>query len=881
MVDKMEDIRCPMCGKPNPSNEDVCQYCGARLKPLTGPLSESPGEDDWLGSLRSEGDLSDASDSDWASNEDDDSLLGDQRDPLAWLSALDDAPSREPERDVNPPVKESQPPEDLEPGFEGVQEPSEAVDLSAWLASLDADEDQETGAATPPAQKSREDELPEWLRDIKPTEPQPEPDDDVPGWLASLGAQEEAELPDADADAGDTSIFAQAPREAENLPGWSGDLAEPEELAQRTDAEETPLEMEAAEEFVSDEPGAFNWVSNIPGEESSASEEMGKAEEVNLPEWLQGLPDENQEFESAVEGTQPAEDASDWYQAEMQASEDVDANEAVPAAEIPDWLKDIQSLPQSEISEAVSDVEAQPTEEELPDWMLEVQPPEEQDAEPVEPGELPDWLADLKPTGPEAEISGLEETNLGMMPDENVDWLSDLASEVQGMESQVGSLDEVDADSAKMVPFALDGELDKEIEDLYLTEEPDWLADIDQETPTGVSEPGLDQDELAPAELPGWLAAMRPVDSVIVPGTSVEEESMEVQTAGPLAGLSDVLPAEMDIFTITRPEALSVRLDVSDGQQKHIALLEQMLSREEEPKAKVRPSWGFSQKYMRWVVFVLFLIAAIYGLMQGAGVVSLPIPAPEVQAVNTEINTLSPQAPVLVAFDYEPGLSGEMDSLANILLDHLMLRGARLTLISTTPTGPALGESVLRELQAKHNYGRGIQYVNLGYLPGGPTGLQSLVNFPIRYLMPYTFSGYEAWEPRIAPLAGIEAIDDYELILVITDRQETARAWVEQVAPGLEPKLLVAASAQIGPLIRPYYSGEPQYVDGFIAGLVGSGAYERLIGIQGKAGTYWGAYTLLVIVSAVIILVGALLNYIITGLRQSQPKKGEQTNEPA
>jgi len=72
-----DEIRCPMCGKPNPSELDVCQFCGARLKPLlagspSGPDESSlhPGETptpqkgsdleptlpDWLRSLRQNGD---------------------------------------------------------------------------------------------------------------------------------------------------------------------------------------------------------------------------------------------------------------------------------------------------------------------------------------------------------------------------------------------------------------------------------------------------------------------------------------------------------------------------------------------------------------------------------------------------------------------------------------------------------------------------------------------------------------------------------------------------------------------------------------------------------------------------------------------------------
>jgi len=39
----MADIRCPMCGRPNPANQEVCQFCQARLKPLV--ISPSSGEE--------------------------------------------------------------------------------------------------------------------------------------------------------------------------------------------------------------------------------------------------------------------------------------------------------------------------------------------------------------------------------------------------------------------------------------------------------------------------------------------------------------------------------------------------------------------------------------------------------------------------------------------------------------------------------------------------------------------------------------------------------------------------------------------------------------------------------------------------------------------
>src|SRR5512139_1304334 len=59
-----DEIRCQMCGKPNPADAEVCQFCQARLRPVwaskpkddlfgTESESESEGEvPDWLSSLR-------------------------------------------------------------------------------------------------------------------------------------------------------------------------------------------------------------------------------------------------------------------------------------------------------------------------------------------------------------------------------------------------------------------------------------------------------------------------------------------------------------------------------------------------------------------------------------------------------------------------------------------------------------------------------------------------------------------------------------------------------------------------------------------------------------------------------------------------------------
>jgi len=86
----MEDVRCPMCGKPNPPDEEVCQFCQARLRPIEGfafsdgdlyfDSSKEPGKElgrdvntsigpelpDWLKSFRQEDDVGIASEEEFA-----------------------------------------------------------------------------------------------------------------------------------------------------------------------------------------------------------------------------------------------------------------------------------------------------------------------------------------------------------------------------------------------------------------------------------------------------------------------------------------------------------------------------------------------------------------------------------------------------------------------------------------------------------------------------------------------------------------------------------------------------------------------------------------------------------------------------------------------
>src|SRR5512142_2046907 len=48
----MSNVRCPMCGKENPAEAEICQHCNARLRPVSNAPAPKPQEGDALDWLR-------------------------------------------------------------------------------------------------------------------------------------------------------------------------------------------------------------------------------------------------------------------------------------------------------------------------------------------------------------------------------------------------------------------------------------------------------------------------------------------------------------------------------------------------------------------------------------------------------------------------------------------------------------------------------------------------------------------------------------------------------------------------------------------------------------------------------------------------------------
>jgi hypothetical protein len=405
----------------------------------------------------------------------------------------------------------------------------------------------------------------------------------------------------------------------------------------------------------------------------------------------------------------------------------------------------------------------------------------------------------------------------------------------------------------------------QEVDSLFSMEMPDWLSHPEPAADTPVtSQPpaaSLDSEEsLAPVELPSWVQAMRPMEAVISETTSVEDQPEEKE--GPLAGLRGVIPSVPIGFSM-RPKPISLKLQATSEQQASAALLEQILGSETSPRTLITSTVVASQQVLRWTVagIVLLVLSAMIIL----GSQSMPLPSaalpPAMQSAADALESIPDNGRVLVIADYEPALAGEMEAVGGPLLIHMVsLRHPTLSFLSTSPNGPGLVERLLTNTNISQpeglGYQAGVQYFNLGYLPGGSAGVLGFIESPA----------------RIIPSSGVASLSEYDAMIVMSDHAESGRVWIEQLQNQkqkdfalAEQPLVMVASAQAGPLLQPYVSS--QQISGMVSGLAEAARYDSARGVfPGQVRSYWDSFGIGLAMVIALIVIGSLWG-VLAGLR--------------
>jgi hypothetical protein len=742
-----------------------------------------------------------------------------------------------------------------------------------------------------PPDDNGEDEVPDWLEKLQT------------GSLAGGAADEEpeAEIPDT-----------------ESLPDWLNAPAYEDEAASSPASEETAEPEEVPE-----------WLAVIREAEGTAEPEPEEKSE-EPPDWLGAIPADEpetekdepesdlseriQELKAQDPDVFPEEDERDEnpdWMAGLGISEKEDEDPAFsrqfmdsgPAADLPaaddntpDWMAGLGE------SSGLPGLSADDTGEDTPDWMQTVQPDEDQ-AGAIEAGVTDEMIAEagsvdeVFPDLPGESGQGIENVE---------EWLRAVDTGSLSSEHLKEEEEETQAESYQQaLSFSADEEFSFDNEEL-----PSWLSEITPEaveiepeeegyeppieTPTAPAfqaelPPDLEEG-ISPAELPSWLQAMRPVGAVtpaeIITGGRIEGDE---ESIGPLAGLRGVLPAEPHIVQFGgESRARSSRLRILDRESGHAAILKNIVTNEDRAVQLKPESLPASQYLVRLGIGLAVYGVVLLGMLLGFNRAAYPdvfienAASNQVRQIHNLINSELPEgSPVLVAFEYEAGLSGEMAGTAAPLVDNLIISGHPLVLVSTSPTGPAVAETFLQANLSKHDYITQQDYRNLGYLSGQQAGLLRFASAPTQ-AMPLYFNDGSSWWVY-PPLATIRHIRDFGAVVVLSDDAEKARAWIEQVQPEMvDPNnpanstpLILVVSAQAETLLRPYTQTRPVQVYGLIAGLKGGAYYDSLLPVSNVVRKYWDGYGAGLTVGFAVILLSSSVGFA-GGLIRMRAERKEQ-----
>jgi hypothetical protein len=408
---------------------------------------------------------------------------------------------------------------------------------------------------------------------------------------------------------------------------------------------------------------------------------------------------------------------------------------------------------------------------------------------------------------------------------------------------------------------------------------PEWDQGDESRTEIGAERKGTSSSDFL-----DWSDPVRQASDTMPVSPDESQFSEPTKPSSPSPDLGEELVAG-NFLGVQPPSAFSYNLRISSTQHAHADLLDSIVNSEGLAIPLARRREAAPSPLLRWVIAAILLISVLLPVLFDQDEAPMPFIAEETSQVSNLIEALPEEASILLAFDYDPGFSGEMDAAAAGVIDHLVSRGAYLTLISTIPTGPVLAERFLSETISRRDLVRNIDYVNLGYIPGGAAGLLSLAQ-DFQRTMPYTLDGELAWiggreaagRSEFPPLESIVRLSDFNLVLVLVDDSFTARSWIEQVQPILvdesfETPLAMVVSAQVEPLVRPYYDANPRQVRGFVAGLRGGTAYEQISGRASMPAYAWDAFIFGTSAAGLVLLIGWLAG---TALALYDQRGGDQ-----
>ena len=194
---------------------------------------------------------------------------------------------------------------------------------------------------------------------------------------------------------------------------------------------------------------------------------------------------------------------------------------------------------------------------------------------------------------------------------------------------------------------------------------------------------------------------------------------------------------------------------------------------------------------------LLLLVVLAVASLVSSGIDGLRLPTPDrshVDQLRLAIGNLPDGALVLIAFDADLGTYPEIRATTRVAIDDLAAHDARLAIVSFTPEGRAIAAA---ERDRIGRAGTVEPPTDLGFVAGAEAGMVR----SIASIVPAASDGATA--DAIRERGG--GLGAFDMVLIVSGSDISARSWVEQVGSRL-PDLPMAAIAPtfLDPELEPY-----------------------------------------------------------------------------
>ncbi len=443
----------------------------------------------------------------------------------------------------------------------------------------------------------------------------------------------------------------------------------------------------------------------------------------------------------------------------------------------------------------------------------------------LESGELPEWLREIAPQEfVNTDAVASETTAQGAMPE----WVQELAVGegmigAGAMFSRLPDLDESER-----------GEL------------PDWLREPPApEAAADETTPGETETipELMPAlELPSWFASG--------PATAgaLRDPFETIETTGPLAGVSGILPLAV---AITEPHVLTTPTPTrSDGGRIFQTMLADPLAATASVRAPIQAKRLLTPQHIVYLIIFFAALIPLFLPFNSAGI-GLEVSKSPSALFYDQLQAVEPGDTVLLAFEYTPGQAVELDPASRAIVNDLAARKANIIAISSNVNGASIAAPLLRRAQETDPK---FTFVNVGYIPGNEAGLRALA----KGWLPASRADVNGALWGALPLSKqVRGMEDLALTVVLVGDEATLRAWMEQVQPNVTTPIIAATSAQLEPQARNYVNA--RQLQASLRGLTGAAELELLSNQTGQAVKTVDALSFVMLALAGIIIAANVL----------------------